>query len=299
MRSGKRLKALDELEGIERAHRGPEIAQQGYPCLEDIGDRPEGLGRFRPDGAVVAGVRLGQQRKARAMLFPFEVAAVDDQAADRRPVAPNIFGRRVDDDGSPMAEGLAKHRCGGVVHDERNSKLAPDGSHFRDGEDGQFRVGQGLGKIGASRVVARPAEGVRIRGVDEANFDSHGPHGVGEEIPGAAVEIGRADNVVAGLGDVLDGDGCCRLAGADGKRGRSALKHREALLEDIRGRIGDAGIEVSQFLEREQVCGVLGSAELIGRRLIDRDRDRSRRGIRTVGAPMECEGLGLRRFDHH
>jgi hypothetical protein len=50
------LEALYELEGVEGAHRGAQVAQQGDARLENVGDGPERLGRLRPYGAVIAGV---------------------------------------------------------------------------------------------------------------------------------------------------------------------------------------------------------------------------------------------------
>src|SRR5471030_705156 len=43
---------------------------------------------------------------------------------------------------------------------------------------------------------------------------------------------------------------------------------------------------------------MLGPAELVGGRLVDRHRHRSRRRIAAVGAAMEDEGLGIGGFDH-
>jgi hypothetical protein len=40
---------------------------------------------------VIGLVRLGEQRKAVRVLLPREIAAVDDQAADRRAVAADIL----------------------------------------------------------------------------------------------------------------------------------------------------------------------------------------------------------------
>ena len=36
---GQRLQPLDELESVERAHSGTDVAQQRDPCFQDIGDR--------------------------------------------------------------------------------------------------------------------------------------------------------------------------------------------------------------------------------------------------------------------
>ena len=58
------LQPLDELEGVEWAHRGAEIAQQHDAGSDDVGDRAERLDRLGPDRAVIAGVGLVQRREA-------------------------------------------------------------------------------------------------------------------------------------------------------------------------------------------------------------------------------------------
>ena len=64
-----------------------------------------------------------------------------------------------------------------------------------------------------------------------------------------------------------------------------------ALLQHVAGRVHDAGVDVAELLEREQVGGVLGVAELVGGGLVDRHRDGAGGGI---GAPagVQHEGLG-------
>ena len=292
------LEALDELEGVERAHRGTEVAQQGDAGFEDVGDGPEGLGRFRPYGAVIAGVGLIEQREAFRMPSPIEVAAIDDEAADRGSVAPDVLGRGINDDGDAVLQRPAQHGRRGIVHDQRHAELPPNGCHLLDGEDGQLRIGQGLRIVGAGLVVSGPAEGVRVGGIDETRLDPHGPEGVGKEVPGAAVEIRGADDIVAGLGDILDGNGRGRLAGADGQRRHTAFECRDALLEHVGGRVHDAGIDVTKLLEGEEIRRMLGPAELVGGRLIDRHRHRSGRRIAAVGPAMEDESLGILRLGH-
>jgi len=53
---------------------------------------------------VIGVVRLGEKGEALGMLFPREVAAVDDEAADRVSVPAEVLGRRIDDDRRAMLE---------------------------------------------------------------------------------------------------------------------------------------------------------------------------------------------------
>ena len=96
MRSAQRLDALHEQEGVERRHRRAEVAQQGDAHLQDVGDRAERLDRLGPDRAVIGGVGRVQRRLARRVRLPVEIAAVDDDAADRGAVAADILGGRID-----------------------------------------------------------------------------------------------------------------------------------------------------------------------------------------------------------
>ena len=231
-------------------------------------------------------------------IAPGEIAAVDDQAADRGAVAAEILGRRIDDDRRAVVERPREQRRGGVVDDQRNAERPADRRHFGDREHGQLRIRQRLGVIGAGPRVGGAAEVLGVGGVDEADFDALVLQRVGEQVPGAAVEVGRRDDVVAGARDVLDRQGARRLAARHRQRRDAALERRDALLQHVVGRVHDARVDVAEFLEPEQVGGVVGALELVRRRLIDRHRDRARAGI---GAPSGVESEGfrlLRRLRH-
>ena len=111
MRSGSVSKPLDEHEGVERRHRGADVAQQRHARLEDVGDRPERLDRLRPHRAVIARVRRVEHREAVGVLLPVEIAAVDDDAADRGAVAADVFGGRMHGDRRAVLDRLAQHRA--------------------------------------------------------------------------------------------------------------------------------------------------------------------------------------------
>jgi hypothetical protein len=91
-----RLYALQSHEGVKGRKRRAEIAEQRRARLDDVCDRPQGLHRLDPNGAVVGGVRRVQGRLAGGVFLPVEIAAVDDCATDRRAMAANIFGGRID-----------------------------------------------------------------------------------------------------------------------------------------------------------------------------------------------------------
>ena len=50
----------------------------------------------------------------------------------------------------------------------------------------------------------------------------------------------------------------------------AALERGDALLDDVLGRVLDAGVDVAELGQREQVRGVVGVVEDVRRRLVDR-----------------------------
>ncbi len=252
---------------------------------------PERLHRLRPDRAVIARIGRVQRRLTPFVLLPGERPAVDQKAADRGAVAAEILGRGIDDDRRAVIERPGEDRRGGVVHDQRNAEPTADRRHFRDREDDQLRVGQRLGVIGAGAVVGRAGEILRVVRIDEADLDALVLQRVGEQVPGAAVEVGRGDDVVAGPREVLQREGRSRLPARQRQRADAALERGDALLEHVVGRVHDAGVDVAELLQREQVRRVLGALELIRGRLIDRHRDRAGR---RIGAPAGMQGEGFR-----
>ena len=283
--------ALNGADGVS------EVALQCDACLEDVGDRAERFRRLGPDRAVVARVGLVQHREAVGVLRPVEAPAVDDHAADRGAVAADVLGRRVDDHVRAVIERPADHRRRRVVDDQRHAELLADGRNLGDREDVQLRIGQGLRIVGPGPFVGRAAERLGILGIDEAHLDAHGLEGVGEEIPGAAVEVGRADDVVAGLGDVLDRDRGRGLAGAHRQGGGAAFHGRDALLEHIAGRVHDPGVDIAELFQGEEVDGVFGAVELIGGGLVDRHGDRAGGRVGAV-AGMQGDGFRIGGIDH-
>ena len=75
-----------------------------------------------------------------------------------------------------------------------------------------------------------------------------------------------------------------RLARRQRQRRHAAFHRRDALLQHVVGRVHDAGVDVAQFLQAEQVGGVLGAVELVRRGLVDRHRDRVVAGSRRQPA---------------
>ena len=121
------------------------------------------------------------------------------------PIEVPVFCRGVHDDRGAVLQRLTQHWTGGVVHDQRNAQLASDFCDLGDRKYREFRIGQRLTVIAAGLLVGREPEILRVGRIDEPALDPHRLHGVREQIPCAAIDVGRADEIVAGMTDVLDG----------------------------------------------------------------------------------------------
>ncbi len=141
------------------------------------------------------------------MLFPVKLAGIDDNPADRRTVASDKLGGRIHDNRRAMIDGAAQHRCGGVVHNQRDAKLVTNIGDFPDRKDLKFRVWQGFGVIGARFVIRQTPEVFRVRWICKANFDTHLFECIGKKVPSTAVKVCGTYNIVTRLGDIENGKG--------------------------------------------------------------------------------------------
>ena len=241
---------------------------------------------------MVGFIRLREQGEALGVLLPREIAAVDDEAADRCAVSADVFRGGIDDDRRAMLERPRDQRRGRVVGDQRNAERAADVGDLADREDVELRIGEDLGVVSARLRVGRAAERLGIARIDEAGLDAELLQRLREQRPRAAVEIGRGDDVVAGLSEVQHRIGGGRLPRGDREGGSAAFERRDAGLERVPGRVLDAGIDVAELFEREQPRGVPGVLELIGGRLVDRHRDRAADRVGAIGAAVQRQSLG-------
>jgi hypothetical protein len=139
----------------------------------------------------------------------------------------------------------------------------------------------GLASLAVERLgvrADRPSATLEVVGVvDERDLDAQLRQRVVEQVVGAAVERRAGHDVVAGLGDVEDRERLGGLAGADHQRagqadggGDATLEARQPGLERTLGGVHDAGVDVADLGEREQVLCVRGVAELEAGGLVDR-----------------------------
>ena len=126
--------------------------------------------------------------------------------------------------------------------------------------------------------------------LDEGDLDAELRQRVVKQVVGAAVERGRRDDVVAGLGDVEQRERRRRPARWRPPAPRCRPRARRRAARHVLRRVHDARVDVAELGEREEVCGVLAVAEHVGRRLVDRHRAGAGR---RVGARAGVDLLGL------
>ena len=78
-----------------------------------------------------------------------------------------------------------------------------------------------------------------------------------EQVVGAAVQSRARHNVVARLGDVEQCESLRRLAARGQQRTHTAFERGDALFHRGLRRVHDAGVDVAEFLECEEVSGVI------------------------------------------
>ena len=152
-------------------------------------------------------------------------------------------------------------------------------------------IADGLDVVRLGAVVRLRDEVLRRVALDPAHLDPEAGQGVLEQVVRPAVQAGGRDEVVARTGEVEDRQRLGRLPRREAQRGDPALDRGDALLEDVRGRVHDPGVDVPELLEREQPCGVIGVVEVVGARGVDRDRPRPGRRVGLL-AGMQGQGLG-------
>ena len=243
------LDALEDVEGVLRAHAGAEVAQA-------LGARPH-VERRRAeaveiDQTVIAGVGLGHGREfARAP--PVEAAAVDQDAADREAVAAQPLGRRVQHQVGTVLERPAQvGRRESVVDQQRQAVAVRDLGDRGDVQHLEPRIADGLGEQQAGLGPDRRGEGGRVARVDEAGLDAEARQGQLEQVGAAAIERLRGDDVAAGIHERHDREvqRCLAAGGRDGAD--AALERCHPLLQHRDRRIGDAGVDVAGAFQVEQ-----------------------------------------------
>ena len=184
------------------------------------------------------------------LVAPGELAAVHDDAADRRAVPTQELGGRVDHDVGAVLDGPAQVRRGhGVVDDQRHAGLMRDGRHLFDVEHVHTRVGDGLAVKGAGLGSDGLAEVFRIVRLYELHVDAQAAEADIELRVGAAVQGAGGDDLVARSRQAGDGQELRGLSAGGGQSGNAAFERRHPLFEHVGGGVHDAAVDVAELLQ--------------------------------------------------
>ena len=201
-----------------------------------------------------------------------------------------ILGGRIHDHRRAMVERPHQHRRRRVVHDQRNAHRPPQRRHLRDREHFQRRVRQRLRVPRPCPLIGRLHERRRVRRVNEPHFDPLVLQRIGKQVPRPAIQVGGRHDVVPRPRQVLHRQRTRRLPRRHRQRPHPPFHRRHPLLQRVRRRVHDAGIDVPQLLQREQVRRMVRAVELKRRRLINRHGDRA--GA-LIPPPTGMDGHGV------
>ncbi|GBD18910.1 hypothetical protein HRbin27_01410 [bacterium HR27] len=276
----------EQQERIERAHARSDIAHHVRAELRHIGQTTEVL---PVRDSVIARIRIDQPREL--AVAPVEPPRIDDHPADRHTVPANPLRRRVDHDiGTPFDRPAQVRRREGVVYDERDPMLVGDPGYRLDVQDIEPWIADRLGIDALRPLGDRPPEVLRVRRLDEPHRDTEVRERIGEQRDRAAVQARTGYDLVPSPRDVEDRQRRRSLAARRGHSGYATLEVRDALLEDLDGRITDPRVDVPWFVEIEQLRRVVSIMEDERGRLVDRHSPRTGRRIRCLSG-VDCQRL--------
>mmetsp|Transcript_32564 Transcript_32564/g.53141 ORF Transcript_32564/g.53141 Transcript_32564/m.53141 type:complete len:516 (-) Transcript_32564:204-1751(-) len=268
-----RLHALDQAPGAEGVGAHADVAHALHARADGqahVGAHhapgPEGLPEVQP---VVGRRGLGHEREL--AVAPVEGARVHQHAAQRGPVAPD-----------PL-RGALHHHVRAVVDRPANVPRAREGVVHDQGDPVPLAHRLDLGEVG--HAEPRVADGLHVdrlrvgvhhllellRAVvlGQPAVDAQPGHGDLPLVVGAPVQVGRRDDVVARLRDGHHRQELRRVPGGGGHGHGAALQGRDAVLEDVRGRIVQPAVDVAELLQGEQVLAMSVIVECVRRGWVD------------------------------
>ncbi len=267
-----RFQTLEEEESVEWGHSLSLVAQTLDASLDakrNVAQAREVAKDVPQFQTVIAGIFLCEIREL--AVAPVEVAAVHDQSTDRRSMSADKLCCRMDNDIRSVLQRTVQIRRGQRVvdHDRHACFLSNLGDLFVR-EDIQLGVAHGLAVDELDLRSQRAAEVLGIAGVHKVNGDAHLRQRVMEEVVGSSIQTGAGDHLIAGLKDVCNSQCNGSLARSGGDARSSTLQSGDALLQNVGGRVHDAGVDVAELLQGKQPRRMRRVIENVAGRLIDR-----------------------------
>jgi len=264
---------LKEEPGIIWCDAGTKISEWNGAHAQDVGEGREHVREVVPPAeSVVGGVRLVKEGVFSG--GPIEASGVHHHAADTCAMSAKPFGHGMNDNVGTVFEGTSEigGREGGV-DDEWNAVSFGDIADGVEVGDFESRIGDCFAEKSAGFVIDLFGEIFWILRVDEADFDAHGREEIIELRVAASIEISGGDDVISRRRDVDDGVENGGGAGRVPKASHfvSSFEQGDTLFQHVGGGIHQAGVDVSQFFECEEISGVLGVIENERRSAINGD----------------------------
>jgi hypothetical protein len=261
--------ALQEDPSSVRSKGGTEVTEKDGAEAEDVGEGLEFAEVVSEAEAVVSVIGFVVESELR--IGPVEVTAVNDDTTDGSTVSADPLRKGVNDDVSAVVDGAEEgRRREGGVNDERQVVLLSDGGVFFDVSDVENRVADRFNVDRTGLVIDSSFNSGKVVQLGEASGDAvvrkDGiKHGVG-----ATVKVVSSNKFVASLKDVDDSvvNSSRTRGNADGAN--ATFEGSDTLFQHIVGWVHQAGIDVAEFLETEEVSTVLGVLEDVSRRAVDR-----------------------------
>ena len=263
-----------------------QIAHQLNARLGDVGGVAEVTGI---DDTVIGFIRLGKFREV--AVCPIKFAAVDNGTAQLGGMAIHIFGGGVDHNICSEVEWTAKDRGGkGVVHNQRQVVGVCHAGHLFDVQHRNGRIGDGLGKDHLGLWVHLGLEGLLVVvGIYKVGHNAEALEGYGEQIDGASIDGGGAQNVVALVQQIEHRNQGSSLSRGGAQCADTAFEGGNFLLHGSNCWVGDAGVHVAVGSQVKELGHLSGRFIFIGCALIDRQLQR----LAVLGSITLVQALGF------
>ena len=212
------------------------------------------------------------------LLRPVKIAAIDNGAAHGIAMAAHELCERMDHDVGAMLDRLAQIGRGQrVVDNERNAGALGNFCNRRNVGDAPARIGDGFNEdrlgLGRQGLLDR----IHVFRIGPHHMPAEGFEGMVELVDRPAIELAHRHEFIAGLHDGVEHQHLRRMARGQRQGRRAAFQCRDLGFKNALRRVHDAGVDVAEGPQREQIRGVFHVVENIGRGLVD-GRDPGARG---------------------
>ena len=178
----------------------------------------------------------------------------------------------------------------GVIDDQRQANLVGNRRYSVKVGDIAAGVGDGFAKDRPGVFVDGSFEGGQIVGVHEFGGPAELADRVRELLYGAAIKPGRCNDIAAGAHQREKGHDLGGMSGRTAHSTSPAFQRANTVGQRRDSRVRQAGIDVANLLQVEELGCVVSVAKNIRRGLVNRDLTGTRCRIRG-GASMDLKGV--------